>query len=404
MDIWDETYRPLLRALEAYEVPSEDGMNAALRDPSGLADSIIAMSPAALLIVSMMDGSRTCRQIRQEVLTLHGQILPAEKLENIIERLREVHFLEGKEFEAYYQGLQDRYHLAGVRDMRDTEALGITDDSGRLFDELLATTDPKQADVTHRGIVAPHLDYPRGAPCYASAYGSLVGRCVPDRVVVLGTNHFGRSTGAVATSLDFSTPLGTTPNDVEFLDRLEANCGNLRTFELDHAKEHSIELQVAWLQHLFGADRFKLVPILCSDPCGPTGTASYDGQGVDLLTLADALRDLIECNGDDTLIVAGADLSHVGGAFGDDRVLDEDFLGEVRQRDQSTLDHYTSNGPERFRQAVAEGDNPTRVCSAGCMFVLATALSDAKASLLDYHQAVDQPSQTCVTCAAVAFS
>ncbi len=37
-------------------------------------------------------------------------------------------------------------------------------------------------------------------------------------------------------------------------------------------------------------------------------------------------------------------------------------------------------------------------------FVLATALRGARATILHYHQAVDHPSKTCVTCAAVLFT
>jgi len=223
----------------------------------------------------------------------------------------------------------------------------------------------------------------------------------------------------VATGNDFSTPLGVTRVDKEFLEKLEERCGDLRTFELDHAREHSIELQVAWLQHFFGADAFTIVPVLCPDPCGPTihpgsqvgptlkGVGPewpLDGRGVDLREFALVLGELIRNDAGATLIVAGADLSHVGAAFGDERTLDEAFLEEVRQRDWQALDRLRTGEVGAFLQCVAKQENPTRVCSAGCIFVLATALPDASASVLGYHQAVDLPSQTCVTCAAVAFT
>ena len=51
---------------------------------------------------------------------------------------------------------------------------------------------------------------------------------------------------------------------------------------------------------------------------------------------------------------------------------------------------------------MSEDENPTRVCSAGCIFALKAALPEAKAQVLRYHQAVDQESQAGVTCAAVA--
>jgi AmmeMemoRadiSam system protein B len=228
----------------------------------------------------------------------------------------------------------------------------------------------------------------------------------PHRIVILGTNHFGRSTAVVATGKDFETPLGRTATDTAFIERLElrcgVGCGDLRRHEFDHVREHSVELQVLWCQHLFGAERFKIVPILCPDPCGPTGTRPPDGQGVDLGEFAEALGRCIREDDADTLVVAGADLSHVGANFGDDRPFDEEFLRGVWERDKRVLQALEQDGAEAFRACVAEDENPTRVCSAGCIFALKAALPDAKARILRYHQAVDQASQSGVTCAAVA--
>ncbi len=181
-------------------------------------------------------------------------------------------------------------------------------------------------------------------------------------------------------------------------------CGDLRAGELDHLHEHSIELQVAWLQHLFGAESFKIVPLLCPDPCGLTGTAPLDGRGVDLREFARALGALVDEDDADTLLVAAADLSHVGAAFGEERRLDSAYCSEVRELDQRGLACIQNADPEGWLRHFSLRGNPTNVCSAGCIFALATALADAEVTLLGYHQAVDQATQTCVTCSAVAFT
>jgi AmmeMemoRadiSam system protein B len=322
----------------------------------------------------------------------------------MVTHLEDAHFLEGSGFEALYQSLLHEYRNGQTREMPHASALGIIDDSGAMFEEMLADVNGPAPSATVVGLIAPHLDYPRGRPCYTAAYATLRNRPTPARVIILGTNHFGRSTSVVATGNDFATPLGVTPVDRTFLEKLEERCGDLRTFELDHAREHSIELQVAWLQHVFGVDSFTIVPLLCPDPCGPTGTAPLDGRGVDLREFALTLGELVRTDADETLIVAGADLSHVGAAFGDERPLDDAFLDEVQKRDRRALDRLRTGEVDAFLQCVAEQENPTRVCSAGCIFVLATALPDASASILGYHQAVDPSTQTCVTCAAAAFT
>ncbi len=406
---WNPDLKPRLRPLEPFRLSprSADGSDAVigLRDPSGLSDVCLTLSPAALQLLALMDGSNSCAQIREAFLGLTGQVLSVETLRTMLEHLERAQFLEGPPFEAHYQSLLSRYRARGVRPMPQAGALGIDGVIGTPFAEmLLECQGVPPLSGTMVGAIAPHLDYPRGRPCYAAAYAALRQRRAPDRVVILGTNHFGRSSSVVATASPFETPLGVTRVDTTFLERLESRCGDLRTFELDHEREHSIELQVAWLQYLYGAAAFTIVPVLCPDPCGPTATAPHDGRGVELRTFALTLAELIDEDDVDTLLVAGADFSHVGANFGDDRPLDEPFLAETGRRDRRALDALQMGDAEAFRLAVAEDENPTRVCSAGCMFALATAVAPAEATVLGYHQAVDQPTQTCVTCAAVVYT
>jgi len=402
--LWDPTRKPCLRPLEAFRLPSKDGEQVGVRDPSSLSDVLLTVSPAALHLMSLMDGTRSCEEMRQAFRAAVGQPVSIATLQSMIDHLERAHFLEGPEFESYYALRVREYRQGEVRPMLNAQSLGLTDHPGELFQKMLAEAEAQAHPLDVVGIIAPHLDYPRGRPCYAAAYATLTHRPAPSRVVILGTNHFGRSPAVVATGNAFATALGRTATDIDFLQRLESCCGDLRRYELDHAFEHSVELQVAWLQFLFGADGFEIVPILCPDPCGPTGTAPASGDGVDLRVFAAALGAIVAEESRDTLIVAGADLSHVGANFGDDRVLDDDFLLEVRRRDQRALENLRHGTPERWIECVAEGGNPTRVCSSGCIYALAAALPDAKATILGYHQAVDQPSQTCVTCAAVAYT
>ncbi len=400
----DVHYKPRLRPVEAFELPDDDGDLVGVRDATGLSDIALTLSPAALHVLAMMDGSRSLDDIRSEFQETVGVPIALQTLRSMIEKLDEAHFLEGEDFEHYYQSLLATYRESGVRALPQPEILSVWDPGGTFFDDCLAQADRVNLPGPVIGLVAPHLDYPRGRPCYASAYVTLKDRPVPDTIVILGTNHFGRSSSVVATGSDFETPLGVSVTNVAFIEELEFRCGSLRAFEYDHMREHSIELQVIWLQHLFGCSSFSIVPILCPDPCGPTGTAPYDGCGVDLEEFAVALREVMADSDADTLVVAGADLSHVGEEFGDERQLDEAFLNEVRGVDEGALESLQSGGPEAFVDCLARNENPTRVCSAGCIYVLAQALPSAKATLLAYHQAVDQSTQTCVTCAAMAFA
>ena len=405
---WEPTYKPRLRPVEAFRLPDANNPGneerIGLSDPTGISEVVLTMSLPALRILSMMDGMNTCDEIIHRFSTSQNQKLSKDTFTTMLNHLQNAHFLEGTSFEIHYQSMITDYRNKRIREMPNATALGIVDGSGQIFDDILMQAEPTSITEPLRGAVAPHLDYPRGTPCYAQTYASLQNRSIPDRVVILGTNHFGLTTSIVTTANDFQTPLGITRSDQSFINKIEGKCGDLRQHELDHAREHSIELQVAWLQHLYGADQFEMAAFLCYDPCGPNDTASYDGKGVDLNDFARALSDTLSADEKDTLIIAGADLSHVGENFGDNRRLDDSFLQEVNDHDRKAIAQLKDHGPDAFVQYLSEKENYTRFCSAGCIFVLAKALPDTSIHILRYHQAVDHSKQTCVTCATIAIT
>ncbi|HUU85272.1 MAG TPA: AmmeMemoRadiSam system protein B [Phycisphaerae bacterium] len=395
--------KPRLRPVEPFQ-GSEPG-TLGIRDPSGLSQVAMTLSEPAFFILALFDGTKTLTAIQEKFLARYREPVSFDTLVDLVTRLEESLLLEGPKFDAHYQQLLDQYRSAPVRTMHSAESLGLDEDAGSVFQAMLGDTQPAVGDGCIAGLIAPHLDYPRGRPCYSAAYGSLAQQGPPDRFVILGTNHFGLGgrSSVVGTTKDFDTPLGKTATDRAFLERIEERCGDLRRHEYDHVNEHSIELQLCWLQHLYGADCFEMVAFLCPDPCGPTGTAPFDGKGVDLGDFARMLRRTIDEDDKSTVMIAGADFSHVGRFFGDKRVLGDDFLDEVRQWDKAVLRRIEQGDGAAFRECVANRENPTRICSTGCMFTLMTALPDAKATVLDYHQAVERGVQNCVTCAAVLF-
>ena len=394
--------RPKIRPVEAFPIPDDDD-SYAVRDPSGISDQSLSMSEPGLFILSQFDGSNTLHEVAEAVQSRYGQAVKHSFLVEMVEKLETGLLLEGPAFDEHMADLLTDYLEADVRPSLFGKEFGDQESAKTYLHDLVPLDNGSPASEGKIvGIVAPHLDFRRGEPCYRDAYGALRHRERPTRVCVLGTNHFGRSTSVVATGKSFETPLGITETDTDFLARIEKRCGhNLRENEFDHRREHSVELQLICLQHLFGVGSFKLVPFL--DPCGPTGTKPYDGCGVDLNDFADALAAVIAEDEGDTLLVAGADLSHVGIQFGDEFKLDEPYLESLSDRDQGALSHLTAGRPEAFVQALANDENKTRVCSAGCMYVVAKVLRDAEVKMLRYHQAFTEEQQICVSCTAMTY-
>lgn len=397
---------PAIRPIEVFPT-TEQGM-LVVQDPTGLATGALTITPAGLFILSCCDGSRDLDQIRQAFRDKFEEDVPRDRLEHMLEQLDAAHYLDSPAFAAYYQSLVEEYRAAPARVSAEAASFGADGDglapliAGMLAGTSTTFTSPDRRHLV--GLIAPHLDYPRGAPCYADAYATLTLGRPAERFVIFGTNHFGQAGGPVATRKDFQTPLGTTRVDRTFLEVLSNRCGaDLCEHELDHQREHSIELQLLILQHMFGPDSFEIVPILCQDPCGPTGTASRDGKGVDLKVLAETIGELVREDDTPTVIIAGADLSHVGHRFGDERELDADFLGAIERKDRQKLEPVLAGRPEAFTKYLIESENDTRICSVGCIYALMTALPNARPELLRYHQAADPQSGTGVTCSAIAF-
>lgn len=402
---------PTLRAVDVQ--PSHEHRGAFdLFDPSGIAQGRLTVSNATLSIISRMDGQHDRPSIQVDFLRRTGRLLFSDELDQLIEQLDEALFLEGPRFEAHFGELKEAYRRAPSRLIRDVNGFGASvEQLGAYLDEIIGgrvggaqLTESNHEKVV--GIIAPHLDYARGGPCYAAAYGNLAQRTTATRFVILGTNHFGRSRSVVGTQKDFETPFGTVPHDGEFMGRLASRCGHdLCEDEYDHVREHSIELQVLLLKRLLVERPFKIAAYLCPDPCGPTGTAPSDGCGVDLKNFAVALREEIQTDDTPTCLIAGADLSHIGRFFQDDRDLDDENLKKVEALDRAALTHVESGDEEEFRLAVSERNNNTNICSVGCIYALTSALGGrAEPRLLRYHQALTREHENCVTCAAMEFT
>ena len=123
---------------------------------------------------------------------------------------------------------------------------------------------PKMNDPGPRqilGLVCPHAGYLYSGPVAANAYFSLAQDGRPDTVVILGPNHtgYGNPLSAMREGA-WQTPLGNVPIDSDVADDIAEETGILDFDEIAHRQEHSIEVQLPFLQYLYGS-KFKFVPI-----------------------------------------------------------------------------------------------------------------------------------------------
>jgi len=394
---------PALRPLQITPFRGEDQqLYFELRDMLRIAPQALVLSGAGYFVLAHLDGAHTRADVQEALRRETGQAVPAAEIDRVVDVLDHYAMLDTPRFAQAYASRRAEYLSAPCRDSPESS---VSAEAIRAqIGELLSGARPERMDDV-LGIVAPHLDYGRGAPGYRAAYTALSASEPAERYIVLGTNHFGRSTCAVATRKDFRTPLGLVGTDRTFIARLEERLGSgLCEHEFDHATEHSIELQVQILQVLLGARTFEIVPILCPDVCGPTGTNPVDGVGPSLDAVGEALGALLAGDARRTVLIAGADLSHVGTHFGDEMVATSRFLEAVEQHDRQLLALLGRGACAWAMGRIRASGNPTRICSLGCLYVLSRAAGGAPWRILVYHQAVDPATDANVTCAAAVVS
>ncbi|HHJ16461.1 MAG TPA: AmmeMemoRadiSam system protein B [Gammaproteobacteria bacterium] len=157
-----------------------------------------------------------------------------------------------------------------------------------LLQREVAVANPPKA------LIVPHAGYIYSGPVAASAYLQLLPvRDSIRRVVLLGPSHHTGFSGLAASSAQyFSTPLGLVRIDQQAMDDILL-LPQVRVLDEAHAQEHSLEVQLPFLQVVLGKD-FGLIPLV-------VGEAEAE-------TVAEVIDTL--WGGPETLFVISSDLSH----------------------------------------------------------------------------------------------
>lgn len=111
------------------------------------------------------------------------------------------------------------------------------------------------------GIIVPHAGYMYSGHVAAHSYLELGTDGTPETVIILGPNHTGLGSGvSIMTEGIWRTPLGDTAIDHELANQISRASGIIDVDESAHLHEHSIEVQLPFLQYMYGGS-FKFVPI-----------------------------------------------------------------------------------------------------------------------------------------------
>ncbi len=215
------------------------------------------------------------------------------------------------------------------------------------------------------GLVSPHAGYVYSGPVAANGFARLAAEKMPGTVVILGPNHRGLGAAvAVGRQGPWQTPMGSVDVDLEVGEAVVAGGRWAKWDDLAHGMEHSLEVQVPFLQYVYGSG-FRIVPI------------AMLRQDVEIARdLGGAIAAALK--GRDGLIIASSDFSHY------------ESQASASRKDRLAIEAILKLDAARVEATVISQN--ISMCGPGpvmAMIVAARELGAGKASLLRYATSGD---------------
>ena len=171
--------------------------------------------------------------------------------------------------------------------------------------------------------------------------------------------------------------------------------------ELNHLSEHSIELAVVWLHHMRRGKPCQVVPLLCGSFHGFTHEGADAASDPALAALVEAFQ--ATTAGRRVLVVAAADLAHVGPAFGGYPV---DLSGRARLQaaDEALIGHMCTGDAEGFLDETRRASARNNVCGIPPVYLALRLLQPVQGEKVAYDRCpADGQGTSLVTVCGVVF-
>ncbi len=243
-----------------------------------------------------------------------------------------------------------------------------------MIEDFFGKVELPELDKYIRALIVPHAGYIYSGQVAAYAYKALVGPSTDSgpikTVVLIGNSHQALFDGiSVYEKGYYRTPLGDVEIDEDLAKKIIDSDEKISFREEVHQNEHSLEVQLPFLQKVLSASGWKIVPIIMGNDKPAT---------VDILTKA--LKDLID---DNTLLIASSDLSHYpkyeDAQYSDNKVIEAILSGKI----------------ENLRETISEleGENipnlQTCACGQGSIEVVMGLMEGKDIKLLKYANSGD---------------
>ena len=404
--------QPLARLrlnLDFMPSPSEENPGLFIRDPFRYSDAMLIVPPILVECLSCFDGEQTDLDLRAALVRVTGDLNVIEIERNLVETLSAAGFLEDETFRQMQKSRQREFAENPVREAAHAgsaypaKAADLRMTMARYMDGVNG--------AAHAGnglfaLAAPHVSPEGGWQSYRAAYQLLRPEHADRTFVILATSHYGEPNKFGLTRKKFVTPLGETVTDERLVNWLAERGGDAVEMEdYCHSFEHTVELQLIFLQHQLGPN-VRVLPILC----GSFARSLYQGgdpeHDENVQRFFDALGELRERESNRLFWLLGVDMAHMGERYQDQfsAVADQGRMSDVAVRDHKRIASINSGDAAAFWDLVRENRDDLKWCGSSPFYTfLKTAPRGMQGDLLRYEQwNIDEASV--VSFAGMAFT
>jgi len=369
--------------------PSPEHPGLFIRDPYRYSEAMLVIPPVLVECLECFDGKQTELDLRQRLFQLTGELDLGEVERSLIETLSTAGFLEDEAFARMQAGRQREFEASPVREPAHAGSAYPADaaEMRGVMSEFMQDAAPT-SDGNLFAIAAPHVSPEGGWRSYRAAYSQLRPEHKDRTFVILATSHYGMPETFGLTRKPFRTPLGDAQPDLARIDWLAGRGGaGIRMEDYCHSFEHTVELQIIFLQHMLGAN-VKILPVLI----GSFAHSIYQGGAPEkddkVRAFLDAMGELREREGDNLFFVLGVDMAHMGARYQDrfEAVAGEGRMLEVEARDRARIERINSLDAAGYWDLVQENHDDLKWCGSAPFYTFLKTAPGAKGELLHYEQ------------------
>jgi AmmeMemoRadiSam system protein B len=223
--------------------------------------------------------------------------------------------------------------------------------------------DRSSPPIPVRACLVPHAGYVYSGHVAGAVFGRIA---LPRKIIILGVRHYPRGEqAAILSSGAWRTPLGDARIDEEMAEALKKTCPLLREDSAAHSGEHSLEVQLPFLQVL--APEFTFVPVAL-------GTVRFES----LVDVGEAIGRVLDGSKEEVLLLTTSDLNH----YEDDAV--------TRVKDRKAINQLLTLNPQGLYDTCREEN--ISMCGLGpatAMLTALNALGVKKPELVKYATSAD---------------